>query len=87
MGQLVELRNRIAGYLKREEVDVDELKTLDEQLLREEIKIENRSEREFRHLTGLLRRNPKAVSSKHKNELDELMKLNQSSKNKRMKKK
>jgi uncharacterized membrane protein len=87
MGQLVELRNRIAGYLKREEVDVDELKTLDEQLLREEIKIENRSEKEFRHLTGLLRRNPKAVSRRHKNELDELMKLNKNTKNQKSSKK
>ena len=87
MGQLVELRDRIAGYLKREEVDVDELKTLDKQLLREEIKIENRSEKEFRHLTGLLRRNPKAVSRRHKNELDELMKLNKNTKNQKSSKK
>lgn len=87
MGQLVELRNRIAGYLKREEVDADELKTLDEQLLREEIKIENLSEKEFKHVTGLLRRNPYAVSSRHKKELDELMDLNKNTKKKNTKKK
>lgn len=76
LGQMVELRNRIANYLKKEEVDQDEWKNLDEQLLREEIKFESRSEKEYRHLTGLLRRNPNAVSSKHKSELAELMRLN-----------
>ena len=80
VGQMVELRHRIANYIKKAdneeaEVDKDELKTFDEQLFREEIKFETKSEREFRRLAGLLRRNPNAVSKRHENELSELMKL------------
>lgn len=85
VGQMAELRNKISTYLKKtnsEKVDNDkigvneeELKTFEEQLFREEIKLENKSEREFRRLAGLLRRNPNAVSKRHKNELSELLKL------------
>lgn len=78
VGQMVELRNRIASYLKKtdeDKLDNDELKTFDEQLSREEIKFQNKSEREYRRLAGLLRRNPNAVSKRHKNELSELLKL------------
>ena len=47
----------------------------------------NLSEKEFKHVTGLLRRNPYAVSSRHKKELDELMDLNKNTKKKNTKKK
>jgi len=85
VGQMAELRNRISTYLKKTNADTnnhdqdgvneEELKTFEEQLFREEVKLENKSEREFRRLAGLLRRNPNAVSKRHKNELSELLKL------------
>lgn len=82
VGQMAELRNRISTYLKKtnsdtinNDQDEEELKTFEKQLFREEAKLENKSEREFRRLAGLLRRNPNAVSKRHKNELSELLKL------------
>ena len=79
MGIVISILRIAFTYLKSfselNALSIEELKTFEEQLSREEIKFQNKPEREYRRLAGLLRRNPNAVSKRHTNELSELLKL------------